>query len=542
MKKIMIIVMILLCTLTVYGEESDVTIVIEGEMLTLDLPTYIIDGRTLVPVRFLFEPLGLDVKWDPERFVAIGEKDGLYIEMPIGSVKASVNGVTTILDRPAQIFHNRTYVPLRFVAETTGMTVGWDAASRTISIDKDNNHDHEKLLKTIYDDSHDYNGPNYDVIRSNYKRVALSLETLKKDYLSQNDEFEKELYRIGASLGLIFTNESNEEMMKEIHERLLKTYKNAPIDKNAIKDGYKQLIYDHSYQYTYFDDYKKEDYVFYYNNFLYGYSIGLMPYDSNLKDGYGYIIYYEDEHKGYEQYVSYKDDEIDDLDYTVYRNGIETYDDPTIVNDIVAKIEPNGTLSILPQNASYDSFKTNTGMGYIRFPSGVEYVGYLDDIERTLQGYYFGEDDDNVGENLLDLRLDEILESLSLEDLTEDEQVKLIHDYLIDHITYDTSINPMSHTAYGAVIQGDAVCDGYAESFKYLLDKLGFENDIIIGEGQEDGQFIGSDNHAWNYVVIDDVGYYFDLTWNNDDDNQRVKYTYYKKDKQFFEQTHQWEE
>jgi transglutaminase/protease-like cytokinesis protein 3 len=97
------------------------------------------------------------------------------------------------------------------------------------------------------------------------------------------------------------------------------------------------------------------------------------------------------------------------------------------------------------------------------------------------------------------------------------------------------------HTAYGALIQGDAVCDGYAEAFKYLLDKLDIENVLIFGEGNEEGEFIGEINHAWNLVMVDGQYRHFDVTWNDDDVNQRVRYTFYNQDNEFMDDTHQWD-
>lgn len=53
------------------------------------------------------------------------------------------------------------------------------------------------------------------------------------------------------------------------------------------------------------------------------------------------------------------------------------------------------------------------------------------------------------------------------------EKVKIIHDYLVDNITYDqTSSGELKHTLYAALIYNRAVCEGYAKSFKYIADGL----------------------------------------------------------------------
>ncbi|UJF35722.1 copper amine oxidase N-terminal domain-containing protein [Paenibacillus hexagrammi] len=94
------------------------------------------DGRTLVPFRQLFETLGFTVDWVEEGSVqkAIGTKDGLTIELTINSTNAHVNGSDTALDVPAQIIDGRTMVPLRFVSESSGYHVAFSSSGNVWSI------------------------------------------------------------------------------------------------------------------------------------------------------------------------------------------------------------------------------------------------------------------------------------------------------------------------------------------------------------------------------------------------------------------------
>jgi transglutaminase/protease-like cytokinesis protein 3 len=160
--------------------------------------------------------------------------------------------------------------------------------------------------------------------------------------------------------------------------------------------------------------------------------------------------------------------------------------------------------------------------------------------------YYAPEDLSDTSSNLMDQLAREILEEIINEEDSDLEKIKSIHDYLANHILYDPNpiaendYKDISHTAYGALIDGVAVCDGYAEAFKYLLDKTTIENILIFGEVDEDGNFEGAVNHAWNLIKLEDGYHHYDLTWNDDDTNNKVLYEFYSKDSIFFDDTHKW--
>ncbi|MEC0264843.1 copper amine oxidase N-terminal domain-containing protein [Paenibacillus anseongense] len=102
--------------------------------------TVLKDGSTLVPFRKLFETLGFVVQWKETEGSqkAIGIKDGLTIELTINSTTAVVNGKNVSLDVPAQIVNGSTLVPLRFVAENSGYKVSYsrNGNEATVRIDE----------------------------------------------------------------------------------------------------------------------------------------------------------------------------------------------------------------------------------------------------------------------------------------------------------------------------------------------------------------------------------------------------------------------
>lgn len=110
------------------------SLVVDGTNVQTDVPPFIVDGRTLVPVRALFESLGATVGWEESTQTATATKGSTVISMQIGNTTAYVNGVAKTLDVPAQTIEGRTMAPARFVAESLNATVNWDSASDTVKI------------------------------------------------------------------------------------------------------------------------------------------------------------------------------------------------------------------------------------------------------------------------------------------------------------------------------------------------------------------------------------------------------------------------
>lgn len=111
-----------------------VTVLVNGEAVAFDQPPVIVDGRTLVPVRAVFEALGAKMEWDNESRTAAAVKDGINVEIKIGESSFEKNGQQIPLDVPAQIIGDRTLVPLRAVADAFACQVGWDGETKTAMV------------------------------------------------------------------------------------------------------------------------------------------------------------------------------------------------------------------------------------------------------------------------------------------------------------------------------------------------------------------------------------------------------------------------
>jgi N-acetylmuramoyl-L-alanine amidase len=119
------------------AEPPPVTLRIDGQFIPTDVAPVIVEGRTLVPARAVFEALGGSVLWDDSAYPVQTVSVSCYetvVNLVIGSATAVVNGAETQLDVPAQIVNDRTLIPVRFVSESLGFVVRWDEAGRIVDI------------------------------------------------------------------------------------------------------------------------------------------------------------------------------------------------------------------------------------------------------------------------------------------------------------------------------------------------------------------------------------------------------------------------
>ena len=113
---------------------SDVKVDLNGQILNFDQPPIIVDGRTLVPLRGIFEAMGATVDWHQDTQTVTSSLEGVEISLGIGSDTLYRDGDPVKLDVPAQVVNNRTLVPVRAIAEAYGAYVDWDDATKTVII------------------------------------------------------------------------------------------------------------------------------------------------------------------------------------------------------------------------------------------------------------------------------------------------------------------------------------------------------------------------------------------------------------------------
>ena len=127
--------------------------------------------------------------------------------------------------------------------------------------------------------------------------------------------------------------------------------------------------------------------------------------------------------------------------------------------------------------------------------------------------------------------------------MTAKQKAKAIHDYLIVHCSYNERVASTAgnqyhdaFTAYGALVKGSAVCQGYAAAFNLMAQKCGLPSMAICGRA-------GGVAHAWNYVDLGSSSRYIDCTW--DDTLQTgggICYDYFNVSKSVIARNHTWEQ
>lgn len=144
----------LLSTVNVFAvrhKERDIPlngIIVNDHIVYSDVYPYIKNSRTYVPIRFIAEELGYDVKWDGANKKVTMTSDGTTVELTIGSNKMMVNGKAVLLDAPAEIKDDRTFVPLRAIAEAFGEKVDYSSDYRAVYIG--DNPKYNAFYKVVY--------------------------------------------------------------------------------------------------------------------------------------------------------------------------------------------------------------------------------------------------------------------------------------------------------------------------------------------------------------------------------------------------------
>ncbi|QGQ93801.1 hypothetical protein EHS13_02210 [Paenibacillus psychroresistens] len=107
---------------------------IDGKEKQLELEPQVVDGRILIALRELFETLGAKVEWNPNTSEITATKGERIVVLKVGSKDAKINGKLKRLDVEPQLINEKTYVPVRFVSEALGTEVRWDEFSSSVYI------------------------------------------------------------------------------------------------------------------------------------------------------------------------------------------------------------------------------------------------------------------------------------------------------------------------------------------------------------------------------------------------------------------------
>lgn len=324
-------------------------------------------------------------------------------------------------------------------------------------------------------------------------------ETDKSNALSEVAEFKT------SSINTNDTVEKNIETPKIIEKNPLEE-----LSKNNIENSENDVNYDNivvnKYFYNQLESYSKTIYKAFESNKE---NMKEGTYKINLGTSFSNIL---SKQNGQEELGKY------------YQSAIEayTYDNPDAFYLSPNKMYLNIETTTKGQNKTYNVYINNG-----------EEANYLNEEFSNKQ-------DINLALEKIEAIRKQIIHNKTGNDY---EDIKMVHDYLVENIEYDTSLQEKNiYNIYGALINGKCVCEGYARAFKYLLDGLGIESTMVIGKGiNSSGQ---SENHAWNYVKLENNWYAVDCTW--DDPviigggyiGNSSKYRYFLKGKEDMEKDH----
>lgn len=138
----------------------------------------------------------------------------------------------------------------------------------------------------------------------------------------------------------------------------------------------------------------------------------------------------------------------------------------------------------------------------------------------------------------LDKAVDDVLSSVDVA-AADFERELTVHDRLTAICTYETAalevdepvkVFPHAFTAYGALVEGRAVCEGYARAFQLLLQRVGLDCTLVNGTD------VSGMSHMWNLVTVDGHNYHVDPTWN--DTGDKGHHTYFNLTTQDVERSH----
>ena len=230
---VILIVMTMFSFSTVFG--ADVNVQINGEIVDFTdsngnkVNAQIINSRTMVPLRKIFEILGCEIEWNGATRTVNAKKGSKEIILQINNNVATKieNGIREkiLLDTAPTIVNDRTMVPLRFIAESLDKQVGWDNSARTAIII-----DYDYFANLIKQKNIDM----YNVLESqNLKALTVTREYIDKEKSSNNDTaiLKANIVKIGETSNVTLNFEGNNEMIKDI-----------------ISEGWNNIVYDAKYE------------------------------------------------------------------------------------------------------------------------------------------------------------------------------------------------------------------------------------------------------------------------------------------------------
>lgn len=224
--------------------------------------------------------------------------------------------------------------------------------------------------------------------------------------------------------------------------------------------------------------------------------------DLVIKEPNSYKVDYPFENFNYKvSYVPYNKEELIDIYFNVLNNGYKefTFYCPKEYKSCTKDVENIGNDSKLMSNINnyvhpYNSFKTIKTK-----------VSSNNEITLEIQKKYSEEKINKINE-----LVNNVISELDLNNIDDLTKIERIHNYILNHTVYDKNTNNFDiNSAYGSLIEGHAVCSGYADAFSIFMNIYKIPNIRV-----------SSENHLWNLVYINGKWLHIDLTWDDSENNK----------------------
>ena len=214
-KKIIASVLAVASVLTVSAgalADDNITVTVNGNNVSfVEITPFIENDHTLVPMREIFEALGADVQWDNETRTVISydSVSDVSITMQIDSDVMYVNGDAVTLETPAKIVGSSTVVPVRAIAEGMHSVVGWDEATKTVTVEKEIKTEPSSQISNPWTD---YNSlDELNAALNNAESVKYQVADLNASSFDEGSKCEAQSYRYLAdsNLAIKYTYNTN---------------------------------------------------------------------------------------------------------------------------------------------------------------------------------------------------------------------------------------------------------------------------------------------------------------------------------------------